>query len=102
MNYKDFDEVLAIWARRHGLYVSTENKDDEVRSIAIVDDAGCEYQLWLELLPPNRVKVTAWAYSDRRQTQMCEPSVLLDALESVYGSVQRWIRDDGHTRTPVG
>ena len=101
MKYADVDEVLAIWARRHGLHVNTEYRDEEVRSVAIVDDAGCEYQLWLELLPPNQVKVAAWDYGDRQQARTCEPSELPDVLEAVYGSVEQWIRDDGHTRTPA-
>ena len=101
VKYEDFDEMLETWARRHGLSVSTQYKDEEVRSVAIVDDDGCEYQLWLELLPPDRVKVTAWDYADRRQTQITEPSALPEALEYVYGSVEQWICDDGHTRTNV-
>ena len=101
MRFEDLDEMLTAWARRHGLHVSTEYKDEEVRSVAIVDDSGCEYQLWLDLLPPDRVKVTAWDYKNRRQTQICEQSELPEALEFVYGSVEQWICDDGHTRTPV-
>jgi hypothetical protein len=99
VTYDEFDDTLSAWARRHGLHVSTEYKEEEVRSIAIVDDVGCEYQLWLSLLPPHRLRAAAWDFADRHTAQECEASALPD--ETVYATVEQWIRHDGHTRTPV-
>lgn len=101
MEFEQLDPPLAAWAKRHGLHVSTLYKDSEVRSVAIVDDAGCEYQLWLTLLSENRVEVSAWNFGKRSVRRQCEASQLSEALESVYAAVEDWIRSDGHTRTPA-
>jgi hypothetical protein len=101
VNFEQVDPPLAAWAKRHGLHVSTRYKDSEVRSVAIVDDAGCEYQLWLSLLPRDRLEVAAWDFGKRRLRQQCGASQLPEVLESVYRVVEDWVRSDGHTRTPV-
>jgi len=99
--FRTVDEVLLPWARSHGLYVSTEYKDEEVRSIAIVDDSGSEYQMWLTLTPDGGVTVHAWDYAELRVFEGCEMGELPTTLETVYRSVEQWIARAGHTRTSV-
>jgi len=43
MNYADIDKVLTPWSKRLGLHVITKYRDEEVRSIDVVDDAGGRY-----------------------------------------------------------
>jgi hypothetical protein len=44
-NYAAFDPVLNAWTAQHGLHVLTRHRDEEVRSVAIVDAAGREFQI---------------------------------------------------------
>jgi len=69
--------------------------------ITVVDDAGSTYQLWLELLPDQGVRVAAWDYGAQRASRECELPDLSLALEAVYAQVESWITAAGHTRTPV-
>ncbi len=40
MNYAAIDKILTPWLKLHGLHVFTMYREDEVRSIDVVDDAG--------------------------------------------------------------
>ena len=101
MTYRDLDPALSAWCHTHGLHVITRDRDSEVRTIAVVDDAGSTYQLWLELQPGEGVRVAAWDYRAERASRECELSDLVQALDAVYAQVASWTAAAGHTRTPV-
>jgi hypothetical protein len=101
MTYRDLDPALSAWCSTHGLHVITRDRDCEVRTITVVDDAGSTYQLWLELLPGDGVRVAAWDYGAQRASRDCELPDLGQALEAVYAQVESWIATAGHTRTPA-
>jgi hypothetical protein len=102
--YALVDAALETWGRRHGLYVIMRHRDDEVRSVSVVDDAGTEYQVFLSA--PNdagRLTVTAVrsAGEPLAATRECDLPDLPVALEDIYGLVISWIRRAGHSRTSV-
>lgn len=45
--YKEIDQVLLPWAARHTLYVNTEYKDEEVRSILVVNEFADVYMIYV-------------------------------------------------------
>lgn len=47
-NFAAMDPQLNEWAARNGLQVMTQHRDEEVRSIPVVDAAGREFQIWLQ------------------------------------------------------
>ena len=107
MRYTQIDPVLVPWAKTHGLFVATQFKGEEVRSIQIVDDAGDSYGLWIAL-PREDDSVTvaiaehkAPSRKARRQTFTTKIAELGETLESAYAVAESWIRERGHTRTPV-
>jgi hypothetical protein len=103
MDYSDLDPPLAGWARRHGLFVSTRHRDDDVRAVLIVDDAGDEYQLWLT--PPNAARQL-----EVHLARKTGPSVAFHtsvdhlhvALDDAYRTIEAWMAAAGHTRTVYG
>ena len=47
ITYQQIDVILFPWAKAHLLNVMTEYKDEEVRSITVVDDFANEFQIYL-------------------------------------------------------
>ena len=102
MNYAEIDKVLTPWSKRHGLHVFTKYRDEEVRSIDVVDDAGDRYQIWIsESANSGTAKVSAWNYKDKKKTVESSFPDLEQALEELYSEVMQWVVQAGHTRTPV-
>ena len=102
MNYADIDKVLMPWSKRHGLHVFTKHRDEEVRSIDVVDDAGGRYQIWIsDAEDSGKAKVSAWNYKDKKKTVESSFPDLEPALEDLYSEVMLWVVQAGHTRTPV-
>jgi hypothetical protein len=120
MRYSDIDQVLQPWAAERPLHIYTEHKDEEVRVMAIVDDAGDTYHLYAGPDPkdpayPNSllavVGVTlsrrggknhqAFVRERRRFTyeQSVSLAELSSGLDSAWQRVQQWITEAGHTRS---
>jgi hypothetical protein len=64
MPYTDIDPVLFPWSKTHGLHVYTECRDDEIRSIDIVDDIGDSYALGVGS-PCEDGSVSVWVSEQR-------------------------------------
>ena len=112
MRYSQIDPVLMPWAQTHGLHVYTECRDDEIRSIDIVDDAGDSYALGVSS-PRDDGSVSVWVSEQRvggrpvtsrkirSETFTTTVAELEHTLESAYRRAESWISERGHTRTPV-
>ena len=46
ITYKDIDSILFPWAKKHSFHVFTECKDEEVRSMILVDCWGDQYGIY--------------------------------------------------------
>jgi hypothetical protein len=106
MNYSQIDPVLFPWAKTRGLLVATQFKDEEIRSVQIVDDAGDSYGLWISAPQGNGFVSVGIAENCskskiRRQTFTTSPVELGQTLEKAYSVAESWMRESGHTRTPV-
>jgi len=107
MNYLQIDPILYPWAKTHGLFVATQFKDEEVRSIQIVDDAADSYGLWISAPQENGLINIGIAENTSRKAKsrrQAFTSSLVDfgkTLEKAYAIAESWIQEKGHTRTPV-
>jgi hypothetical protein len=106
MTYDAVDPILLPWLKRHGLQVFTRYRDEAVRSIDVVDDAGDRYQIAVS--PPNlsgKLTVIAGNYLRKKKQKRVEypsnVSGLESTLEEAYSQIMEWVAQDGHTRTPV-
>jgi hypothetical protein len=92
------------------LHVYTRAQDEEVRVVAVVDDAGDTYHV--TITPTDRAVVVEAALSQRadRRTpsrerrefvfrQVAPFPELGSALETAWDRICRWIAQAGHTRT---
>ena len=96
------DRVLAQFAENHGLHWSHEYQGAIVDSTLVVDDAGNAFQLWLERSnEPDKIRVRAWDYDQRRIDLIVDNKNLSAAIEEVYQAVSAWITQDGNTRTAI-
>jgi hypothetical protein len=102
MNYSEVDKALKPWLTRHGLHLFTRARDEEVRSIDVVDDAGARYQIWIsDANDVGKVRVSAWDFKKKKKVFESDFDELGQSLEDAYSQVTEWIQQAGHTRTPV-
>jgi hypothetical protein len=102
MNYVEVDKALRPWLKHHGLHLLTTHRDQEVRSIDVVDDAGARYQIWISGADDaEKVRVSAWDFKHKKKVFESSFGELDQVLEDAYSEVAEWIDQAGHTRTPV-
>ena len=99
------DAALPPWLARHGLSLETVYRDHPIRSVTLVDDAGEIYTIWF--MPGAgeteiRAQYRPRKHADRRSwSGVYSDSALAAGLEDAYDAVLSWIKERGHTRTPV-
>jgi hypothetical protein len=106
MSYEAIDKILTPWLKRHGLHVFTMYREEEVRSTDVVDNAGDRYQIVIsESDESGKVRVFAGNLKSKRKRKRREyESTLSDLermLEEAYSQIMEWVKEEGHTRTPV-
>lgn len=101
--YSAIDKVVEEWSKKVGLHPQYEYKDEKVRSMKVVDDAGNSYQIWIETLKWRRLKVLASNNKSRKKNRKwrrkCKDSNLTKVLFEAYGVTEQWILKSGNTRT---
>ena len=110
LNYAELDPVLSPWVARHRLHLYTDCKGEEVRNVAVVDDAGDTYHIYARPDERSQVAVGAdlvtragrHAFFRERQRFHHLPIVplsgLASSLDTALEQVQSWIIQSGHTR----
>lgn len=94
--FEELDTELFSWARDHHLSVATSYRDEEVRSIEIVDAAGNRAQIWLDpptATSPTSFAIHAWDFKRRHIDRSATPSTLIAALDELHAEVQRWLSE---------
>ena len=120
MRYSDIDPVLMPWAASHSLHVHTEHHDEPVRVMAVVDDAGDQYQLYAgpdpkdSNYPDTKLALVGVSLSKRGNKnhhafyrermrftfqQLVPLSDLSRALDEAWQRVHEWISESGHSRS---
>ncbi|WP_186525881.1 hypothetical protein [Seonamhaeicola sediminis] len=97
------DKIIENWAKKLGLYLQTNYKEEKVRSLSVVDDAGNSYQIWIENLKWSRLKVNVSNNQSIRNRKLwskkCKTSSLTKVLFEAYGMTEQWILESGNKRT---
>lgn len=93
------DSSLQELCDQHGLTLYTEYKGENVRSISLVDDAGCAYQIWLEESDSRDFDVCCWDFEEKRHREASSEEELAVALVNAYQQVLSWIESRGNTRS---
>ncbi|MCA1790201.1 MAG: hypothetical protein LC667_10180 [Thioalkalivibrio sp.] len=89
--YEQFDGALRSWANTRALHVATKYRDEEVRSIELVNQTGKRAEIWLSLTTAGAgVTVHAWDFESRRWSRSASAGSLAAELENAYAEVQRW------------
>jgi|SRR6056297_130802 len=97
------DRIIEDWAKKLGLSLQTKYKDEKVRSLSVVDDAGNSYQIWIENIKWKRLKVSTSNNQNGRKRKFwnkkCKTSDLTKVLFEAYGVTEQWISEIGNKRT---
>ena len=101
--YFKIDRIVQDWAKKVGLHTQYEYKDEKVRTLSVIDDAGNKYQIWIETLKWRRIKVSATHNKNGRKRKVwnkkCKISNLTKVLFEAYGVTEQWISESGNSRT---
>lgn len=92
MGYELIDSAIHDWSRKRSLHVYSTYRDDEVRSVDLVDGNGQKCQIWID--PPNssgKVHVNVWDYKKRREDFECGIADLFDWLDTAYNTANKWM-----------
>jgi hypothetical protein len=92
MEYELVDQVLEPWSSAHKLQVSTEYKDEPVRSIQMVGVKDSRVQIWVDpVSPAGIVTVHLWDYQSRRK-EFSGPVVDLSTLlDKAHQLATKWL-----------
>ena len=100
MKYKEIDKILEEWSKTKGLFIGFKYKDEDVRSMTVVDNEGFSYQLSIE---PSKVKWKILVYSQWQKTILMTisslPEEVLEKLEEAYLVIVSDIKLNGRNRT---
>ena len=91
MGYRLIDDQLYLWASKYGVHIYTSYKDEDVRSIDIVDPLGIGFQIWLD--PPASdasTTVHVWDFKKRSKEFPAGKGALAEALEKARAQVCAW------------
>ncbi len=99
MTTGSIDDVMRRWGSAHGLYLLTKHRDDEIRSFVVVTDSGNEFSIWVAGWNAPIVTVCAWDRELRRAEFTGPQTTIVTLLDSAYVAVERWMKDQGDTRT---
>jgi len=94
MAHGAIDGLLNDWADANRLQVSTDYRDEEVRSLDLVSRKGKRYQIWLDAPRNGRVGVHVWNYKERRVDLDIAQTELIAALDTVLSAAHQWMRDE--------
>ena len=101
--YHKVKRIVNEWTKKVGLHLQYEYKDEKVRSFNVVDDAGNQYQIWIEILKWGRVKVSCTNNEGgKKKKSWAKKSRITDltkVLYEAYGTVEQWIFQSGNSRT---
>ena len=97
---KQIERALSDFCDEFGLLMSTTYRGEEVRSIDVVDDQACSYQIWIEQSETGWM-VKLWDRDSRSAEFPTGSDDLLDTLRSSYCELEIWLAEAGHTRTWV-
>lgn len=91
MEYAEIDPVLNTWAQKKGLQIATKHRDDEVRSLNVVNAKGEKFQLWVEEIINSPIcKIHVWDYKNKIKSIESEFNKLTESLDLAYSVLKKW------------
>ena len=101
VDYTEIDAILMPWLKRNTLYVYKWLRDDPVRMIDVIDDAGNIYNI--SIAPPDVSDIITVAVSGSGNRTSYETSLseLEQILDKSFAQILAWVKQAGFTRTSV-
>ncbi len=91
MNFTSIDNELLNWAKLNMLNLSTQYRDEDVRSFELADSNGNPYQIWIDY-KNEAWYVNAWDYKKRKFRCKSNTSIQY-TLDVALENVEQWIKD---------
>jgi len=96
MSYELLDPIIFPWTQKHTLYVHTNYKDEEVRSIEVNGAKGERFQIWIDPPLGTLVNIHASNYKTNKdkiaQEWIADVTILELVLEEVLQTVKNWMK----------
>ncbi len=96
MNYETIDPTIDKWRSEHDLHIYTSAKEEQVRSVHMVDRKARTYRIWID--PPDEkgivmVHACAWDCKKRKQDWSATLGELRLVLEKAHKTILRWMTE---------
>ncbi len=90
MDFSQIEKPLSEWATENNLHIFTMYKDEEVRTVDIMDDSNSRWQLWLEPNPKeNKCAIHYWNFKDHQYKVESPVSELKKNLQMIYDRIMK-------------
>lgn len=87
--FAELDPILEDWSRERRIPLSTEYKDEEVRSFQLVDQTGGQYQIWIDV--ERGLTVSVWDFGKKRHDFSADLGSLRERLDDALNLARSWM-----------
>lgn len=91
MSYQLIDHIILQWTRSHSFHVSTIYKDEEIRSIDVINIKGERFQIWFDPPVGNHIGIHVWNYKNKKDRFKKDWLVKISDLESTLIEVLKTV-----------
>ena len=91
-SYTLVDPAIRDWCRRHSLFLLTDYKDYDVRSVDVVSSRGRKCQVWIDPPEHGAVTVHIWPYGPPHERLTTSIEDFAKTLEQAYDLACRLLR----------
>jgi hypothetical protein len=94
MAFDTLDPILNAWAITHTLHMITQDRDDSVRSVSMVNALGNKCQIWLDQNKNGVWLVKVWDMRKKSETLpiAADLSNAYEQLEDAYLRAMQWLK----------
>ncbi len=90
MSYKEIDDTIKEWVEENNLFLQTDYKDCEVRSVQIAGEGRKKFQIWVDQPNEGVVEVHAWDFRKKRSDWSSTSKDLKSVLDDAFQQVCEW------------
>lgn len=92
MSYKLIDPVIDGWAKKNGISIQKDYKDEEVRTTNIFGLGEKNFQVWIDSPDEsNSVGVHVWDYKKLREDFIASTDELERVLDKTLEVIDKWV-----------
>ena len=85
--FDKIDGQLNDWLKTRNLHLQKLYKEEEVRSISVVTVKGNKYQIWLDEVKKNMIKINVWDYGKLKVEYTTTLPLFIETMDKAYDMI---------------